>query len=80
MDSIFLKAVRGKIGILRIKKKILSRRCGVSRSAFSLMLSGDLAMPEAVQNRLIQELDLNRAWQKLSASAGIGEDETMLQG
>ena len=61
----FLAAIAAR-GIL---KKKLARRCGVSKPRFSEMLHGDRDMPEEIQEILIAELGLEKAWEKLSAPA-----------
>ena len=44
--------------------KVLARRCKVSRSSLSLMLSGDKPMPPEVRERLIKELGLKKNIQR----------------
>jgi hypothetical protein len=57
----FLGLVRAAIGAEEIPKKVLARRCKVSRPQFSEMIHGDREMPRHVMERLIRELDLENA-------------------
>ena len=61
INTKFLELVRAAIGAEEIPKKVLARRCKVSRPQFSEMIHGDREMPKHVMERLIKELDLENA-------------------
>jgi hypothetical protein len=61
INAKFLELVRAAIGAEEIPKKVLARRCKVSRPQFSEMIHGDREMPKHVQDRLIKELKLGNA-------------------
>jgi hypothetical protein len=67
-DPQLLEIIRAAIGAKNIPKKVLARRCKVSRSYFSLMLHGDKEMPEEVKHRLLKELNLPATLQMLSTA------------
>jgi len=66
----FLTLVRAVIAAKDIPKKSLARRCKVSRPQFSEIIHGDREMPEEVRQRLVSELGLEQAIQKMNAREG----------
>jgi hypothetical protein len=70
-DPKFLEHVRAAIGAKNIPKKVLARRCRVSRPQFSEMIHGDREMPEEVKKRLLKELDLRETLEMLRTSAEL---------
>jgi hypothetical protein len=52
-----------------VLKKTLARRCGLTKPRFSEMLRGDRPFPPEVKKRLMDELELEQTWAKLSAPA-----------
>ena len=61
----FLQIVRGAIGVKGVLKKSLARKCGISKPLFSEMLHGDREMTPEVKERLIKELSLKDAVERL---------------
>jgi hypothetical protein len=74
-DQHFLELVRAAIAAKSILKKSLARRCKVSRPYFSEMIHGDRPMPDAVRERLINELGLQPMLEKLNDRACTAETE-----
>jgi len=68
-DRNFLKLVRATIAAESILKKSLARRCKISRPYFSEMIHGDRPMPDAVKERLIDELNLQPMLERLNDPA-----------
>jgi hypothetical protein len=60
-----LAVFRAKIAIDKTQKKTLAFKCGVSRSAFSGYLNGDVPMPEKVRDCLIENLGLEGHMERL---------------
>jgi len=66
----FLATVNGAIAVKGIKKKVLARRCKVSRPYFSQMIQGDAPMSPAIKGRLVKELGLESIIARLSENEG----------
>ncbi len=64
-DSKFLELIRATIAAKQIPKKVLARRCKVSRPVFSYYIHGDKEMTNEVKTRLIAELDLQNHVERL---------------
>ena len=64
-DTRFLQIVRGAIAAKSFLKKSLARKCKVSRPYFSEMIHGDRDMPPEVRERLVKELNLQDAMERL---------------
>lgn len=69
-DDKFAALVRAQIAILDMPKKVLARRCHVTRPDFSRMIRGEQPIPSEVRDRLIKELGIEKQYAKLIASMG----------
>ena len=65
-DTRFLQIVRGAIAAKSFLKKSLARKCKISRPYFSEMIHGDREMTPEVKDRLIKELGLQDAIERLN--------------
>ena len=65
IDEKFLKLVRAQIAAENFQKKSLARKCRVSIPQFSEMIHGCRVMPPEVRERLISELELGHAVERL---------------
>jgi len=60
-----LTVFRATIAVKQIPQKLLAYRFNISGSLLSQYLNGTLRMPEAIRKRLIVELDLESAMERL---------------
>jgi hypothetical protein len=65
IDGKFLELLRAAIGAKNIPKKMLARKCKISKPLFSEFLHGDKPMPDEIKARLVAELGLQACLAKL---------------
>lgn len=66
IDEKFLELLRAAIGAKNVPKKMLARKCKISKPLFSEFLHGDKPMPGEVKARLIEELGLEPCMAKIA--------------